>query len=127
MKKLSLAILVIFLGFQATASAQTISGKVASIDAANSKLTVNYLAPEGTETKSEIAVKSDTTYSGISSLEELKEDDSVTIETTQLPEGSSLVATSISKDLSLDSLKEQVDQANLETVKDEAAASVPAH
>ncbi len=78
---LGLALLVSLVSFQAVASAKTVSGKVATIDAASNKVSVSYTDPSTSkEEKAEISVKPETTYSGVASLGELKEGQEVSVD-----------------------------------------------
>ena len=80
MNLLALVMLVAFVAFQATASAEMISGKVASVDSAANSLSIYTTNAETkAEEKVTIAVKTDTTYSGVAALAELKEGQQVSV------------------------------------------------
>ena len=83
MKRIALFVLavsasaVMFLG---TGFAKEVSGKVASIDAATSKLTISVAGVNGAEESKDIWVKSDASFSGVAALNELKAGDKVSVE-----------------------------------------------
>ena len=83
MKRVQMLVLVLLvagLAFQGLALAKEVSGKVAGIDTATNKLTLAVAdAAAGTETKSDIWINKDAAYTGVASLAELKEGDSVTV------------------------------------------------
>ncbi len=81
MKKITLALIAVFVAFQAAAYAEMVSGKVASIDAANNTLSISTTNAETkAEEKVTISVKPETTFSGIQALAELKEGQEVPID-----------------------------------------------
>lgn len=77
--------MVAFLAFQGIASAKEIIGEVIALDDANSKISVSYTTPEGTEAQAEIAVKPETVYVGIASFVELEAGTKVSIDATEDP------------------------------------------
>ena len=98
MKKISmiLAVLTAFVVFQGIAQADSVSGKVASIDTAANSISVTVMNPE---TKAEesvsVSIKPETTFSGVAALAELKEGQEVSIEASKDAAGS-YSATSVS-------------------------------
>ena len=81
---LSLVLLVAFFAFQGWASAETFSGKIASIDAAGNKLSISYPdSATGDPVNVDILVGSGTTYAGVASLADLKEGEEVSVEVTK--------------------------------------------
>ncbi len=99
MKKIqfaSLAVLAALMLFQGVASAKTISGKVAGIDAAANKLSVSYTdLATGKEEKVEVTIKPETTYSGVAAFADLKEGQAVSVDAVEGTGTEGLFATSI--------------------------------
>ena len=87
MKKIQIAMwvmLVAFVAFQGVASAKTVSGKVAKVDAATNKISVSYTDPATSKEESaEISIKTDTAFSGAASLADLKEGEDVSVEAAE--------------------------------------------
>ena len=113
-------LLVVFLAFQTGALAHNISGKVSAVDLANAKLTVTYSDPNGKEVQEDITAAIGTEFLGFASLEELKIGDDVTIQMIEGAAGEPETVASITKEPSIDALTEEIDQAKLETAKEEA-------
>ena len=86
MKKISmiLVVLMAFVVFQGVAQADSVSGKVASIDAAANSISVTVI---NAETKAEesvnVSIKPETTFSGVVALAEVKEGQEVSIEASK--------------------------------------------
>lgn len=117
---IGLTVLVVAVAFQGMAFAKAISGKVASVDTAGSKLSVSYTDPAtGMEMKQEISATAETTYSGVAALGDLKEGQEVAIEATEDAATGSLTATSITA-------SEAVSEAPEEAVPAEVPAEAPA-
>ena len=67
--------------FQGVANAKVVSGKITGIDATANKLSISYTdLATSKEEQVEIAVKPETTYSGVASLGDLKEGQEVSVE-----------------------------------------------
>ena len=83
MKKIQMLMLVLLavsLVISGTAFAKTVSGTVASVDAATNSLSLNTKDDAGAEKKVDLMVKSDATFSGVSSLADLKTGQEVKVE-----------------------------------------------
>ena len=84
MKKALTVISILFVGFvafQGTASAKLVLGKVESVDATAKTLSVNTPdATTGTEKKVSISIPETATFSGVSSLDQIKSGDEVWVE-----------------------------------------------
>ena len=90
-------VLMTLVAFQGIASAKTVSGKVAGIDAAAGTLSVNVADPAtGSEEKADIAVNAATAYTGIAALADLKEGQEVAVEASEDTATGGWVATSVS-------------------------------
>ena len=100
MKKLAVIFPVLMLAFvvmQGTASAKSISGKIANIDAAANSLSVSQSNPAtGAEENLNFSVSADTTFAGVKALAELKAGDQVSVDAEQDAATGSWKATSIS-------------------------------
>ena len=89
-------LLVAFVVFQGTADAKVVLGKVDSIDATAKTLSVSTTDPAtGAEEKVSISVPSTATFSGVTSLDELKAGDAVEVEAEQDVTTSGWNATSV--------------------------------
>ena len=97
MKKTQIAMLVLaFLAFQGIASAESISGKVVSIDSAAKSLSINQMdSATGAEKKVDLSVSADTAYTGIQAFAELKAGDEISADAQQDAATGSWKATSI--------------------------------
>ena len=92
----SLILLVALTFFQGVASAKVISGTVSAIDAAGNKLSIGYTdLATGKEEKVDVAVKPETTYSGVASFQDLKEGQAVVVDTAENEGTPGLTATSV--------------------------------
>ncbi len=84
MKKIqiaSLTLLVALVFFQGVANAKTISGKIAGINTAASKLSIGYTdLATGKEEKVDVTIKPETTYSGVAVFADLKEGQAVLVD-----------------------------------------------
>ncbi len=76
--------LAAFVVFQGTASAKTVSGKIAGVDAAANKLSISTTDPaSGSESKVDISVSATTAYSGAAALADLKAGQEVSVEASE--------------------------------------------
>ena len=96
MKKIALMVAVASLIFSGIASAELVSGKVQSTDPAAKSVEVMRVNPAtGAEEKLVITVQDQTTFSGVQSLEQLKQGDEVWAEVEQDKTSNNWKATSI--------------------------------
>ena len=76
--------LIAVLAFQGVASAKMVSGKIAGVDAAGKKLTIDTTDPaSGSVSKVDIMVSDATQYSGAKALADLKEGQEVSIDASE--------------------------------------------
>ena len=94
---LVIAILVIGLAFASAAYADSVSGKVASVNAAANTVTVSVTDATGATTDAVISVSGSATYVGVAGLGELAAGDEVKLEATQDAATQAWTATSIEK------------------------------
>lgn len=82
--------------FQGVASAKTVSGKISGIDATANKLSISYTdLVTSKEEQVEIAVKPETTYSGVASFQDLKEGQEATVDAVENEGAQGLTASSV--------------------------------
>ncbi|GEM_PF-3623647 len=113
MKKFFPVVIVMLLAFQGIANAKEIKGTVTAIDSANSKISISYASPEGVKTQAEVSVKPETVFTGLSSLNELKGGEEVTIDASEDASGA-LNAVSIAVSQALSELPLQKDVKKVE-------------
>ncbi len=83
MKRIALFVLAVTAGavmFLGTGFAKEVSGKVAAVDTAGSKLTISIADASGAASQKDIWVKSDASFAGVAALNELKAGDQVSVE-----------------------------------------------
>src|SRR5689334_4575805 len=79
--QLGLMVLAAFFAFQTLAMAETISGKIASIDAVGNKLSLSISdSATGNSTSLDVLVSANTAYKGVASFADLKEGQEVSVE-----------------------------------------------
>ena len=116
-----LVVVVALTLFQGVASAKMVSGKISGIDAVTSKLSVSYTdLATSKEEKVEIAVKPETTYSGVASFQDLKEGQEVMIDAAENEGAPGLTASSIK----IEAAKEEVEGLTKDAL-DLASTAVP--
>jgi len=95
---LSFVLLVTFLAIQGLAYAESVSGKVASVDATAGTVSISRTDPvTGAEEELTISVPSEAAHSGVASLGELASGDQVTVEAEKDLDTGSWSASSVAK------------------------------